>query len=198
MNLTLLASAQSCTSSCWTAKQPTCQCTCGGVNHGTLRPSDPSPAPDPEQEPAIAFQLTAFLSEIPAKPRSPKPTKHRPRPARRSTPTKNLSQDNPTMNRHLVTVTKQMIHDGQKCHLRECALALALNSYTLQARPVFTNVFVALRRTRLNNHTFLDHSPGIQEWILNNDSEDTPPPNPTTIVVDMDQRLISLREETSG
>ena len=210
MNTITLVSARSCTSSCWTAKQHHCRCSCHGINHGTFRRDHPSPPPDPDLNPEFAFQLAAFPNELTIRKRTPptRTTIHTlPRPKRSDGPsqcqhplitTPLQALEGPTMNRHLISVTHSAIAQGQKCNLRECALALAIAHHRDQGRPIFTNVFVALKKTRLNDHTFLDNSKGIQEWILNNDSSDTPTPPPTTIVVDLDTATLTLREEISS
>ena len=205
--LTTLVSARSCSFPCWTAKQPTCQCTCQGINHGALRPLNPSPAPDPANNPDLPFQLIAFPFDmtLSRKARTTLPTTYRKPsekqaaaaldlPERLTLPL--LMEETPDMNRYLISLTPEIIAKGQKCHLRECAMALAIANYRDQGRPIFTNVFVALRKTRLNDMVFLDHSPGIQQWILDHDADQTGPPLPATIVVDLDASAITLREET--
>ena len=193
MTPSIIAATPSCTSPCWNAKQKTCQCSCHGLNHGTLRPINPSAPPNPEDNPGIPFQLTVFLHDrFASPPDTPLATL-----TRRRRPTNPEKQDQPSMSRYLVTVTHDHLHQGVTCDMRACSLALAIASCSSPAGPLFTNVSVALKATSVNNSLLLHTSP-VQTWISRHDDPSSPKPSPATFVIDLQTSTISLREETTS
>ena len=192
MNQTTLAATPSCTPPCWKAKQKTCVCSCRGLNHGTLRPANPTPPPDPDANPDLPFQFVAFLEDIQPAPPAAATVLHKKRTRSPSTPHGPAS-----MHRHLVTVSPDHLHHGVPCDMRACSLALAITNCSRQATPLFNKVLVALKATTVND-TLLTHSQGVQAWIADHDDPATPLPNPATFVIDLQNATLSLREENQS